>query len=144
MLDPRNVEKIAAEAAQRVGVAAVLRHAGGERVFQQVEECERFVERAPVNRDATFIALALPIASALLHYATTRKRLNDARQWVLTNWVGVGRPSDPITMLSVLTLIHIVNEGAARHRGDPEKAAVWSRIKRHLDKLLSGEEAAIA
>jgi hypothetical protein len=132
--DGDRIEQLAAEAVHLLGVDAVLDHAT-ETVFPQFEDCDRFAIASPAAADSTFIALSLPIANALIHYATSRRQMADAKSWLRREWPEVADAQDPTSTLAALTLMHIVNEAWRRYRDDPEKKEIWARIKERVDQF---------
>jgi hypothetical protein len=127
---PVVLEQIAAEAADIVGITRVMKRLS-DKLFDQIEECERFAEAAePLDANAIFIALSLPIANSLIHYATSEERLNRAQLWLRENWPN--QQSDPISALASLVLMYVVSEGWKQFRKDAARKAIWSRIRRRV------------
>ena len=136
---------MAAEAVAILGIDAVVNPRGGaDGILEQFADCERLAEKEPEETsDGAFVSTALPIASALIHYATTLERLDRAKLWVGTNWNRGPASADPANVLALLTLIYVVNVGLRRARSKPQEKLLWQRMRQRLEKLKSeGEEAA--
>ena len=133
VLDVR-IEQIAAEAVRLLGVDVVLDQAT-DAVLSQFEDCDLFAMKASSDADDIFIELSLPIANALIHYATSRHQMADAKSWLHREWPFLADAQDPTSTLAALTLMHIVNEGWRRYRTDPDKRDIWMRIQQRVEKF---------
>ena len=131
-----NIETIAKTAVEYLGVGEAIRREanreGADSLFARIEECDALAEDAPVSSDMMFLALSLPIANALIYFATNRERLSRARAWAAQNWPN---QEDPISTLAALTLIYIVETGWRQFQQDSEKSVIWSRINARVEKL---------
>lgn len=128
------VEAISVEAVRILGVARAVQ-AEADILFPRIEECDSFAEGAPVNADMMFLALSLPIANGLIHFATSRQKLNEARDWVWRRWKGQADEPDPISTLAALTLVYIIDQGWRHFKDVPEKRKIWQRIRTRVEKL---------
>ena len=140
------IERIAEEAVEKLEVANAI-HLERKALFSRIEECDKFASGAPVNPDMMFLALSLPIANGLIHFATSRQALKEARDWVRNNWRDQEHEPDPVSTLAALTLIYIVEQGYKEYKRDRERKETWKRIKERVEKLVdtrdddsSGEE----
>lgn len=127
-----------------LGIDAIVDPRGGaDGIFEQFLDCERLAEKETAGTsDGAFISTALPIASALIHYATTLERLERANRWVATNWRRGPSNADPANVLALLTLIYVVNVGLRRARSKPQEKLLWQGMQKRLEKLKSEGRAA--
>ncbi|HKO58707.1 MAG TPA: hypothetical protein VJ276_22770 [Thermoanaerobaculia bacterium] len=135
VLDPQ-VEKTAEQAVRILDIGDAIQ-AMSELLFQQIEDCEIVAETAPpAEQDPTFLALTLPLANNLIHYAAAVWDMEAARQWVHNHWPQGLPAKDPIATLAALTLIHLVNKGSEHFREDAARKDVWARIGQRIVKLI--------
>lgn len=95
-------------------------------IYLRLEESDAYAQSAPLHNDTVFMALSLPIASGVIHIASDRAELDEARRWVFEKWPGPH--PDPITILATLTLIYIAESGWRKYENNPEKRDQWQRI----------------
>lgn len=134
---PPGVLEIAAEAVRRLDVGGFIKEQMNP-IHRKLEESDAYAESSPVNGDMMFLALSLPITNGVIHIASTREALSEANKWVLEKWEGPH--PDPISILSALTLIDIVEEGWKTYKNDPDKREQWKRILRRVGKLSEDME----
>lgn len=138
---PRQPDVIDSAAEDAVRILALERlfqtPATAERIFAQIAKCDDFVEKErPPDPDATFTRMALELAQELILYASDRNGLDHARHWVSVN--GLLLDGDAMSVLSVLTLIHITNAAVKRYPRDRK----WARMKKRVEKLRPVRRAA--
>ena len=139
------IDTMAAEAVKILGIDAVLDPGpGSDGIFDQFADCERLAEKETQEQsDGAFISTALPIASALIHYATTLRRLDQGKAWVAEHWNRGPSGADPASVLALLTLIYVVNEGA-QHARKPQDKALWKKMQQRVAKLKDDRRRAAA
>ena len=123
---PQLVEK-AREAVTKLQIATFLDEHWSA-LFGKLEEADENAQTAPIDADMMFIVLSLPIASSVIHLASSRPALAEARRWVADEW---GKDADPVPILSALTLARIAVEGLAKN----SNSEVWQRIMARVAEL---------
>lgn len=104
------------------------------RIDDLIVNCEAPPAAADCDADsgASMAAAALPLAGRILLAGSSPA---DFRRAV--EWVGAILPAaDPVSVLSALTLIYLVDRGRASAWGNPNRAQAWERIDREIESLL--------
>jgi len=94
-------------------------------IFEKLEENYLSVKDQD-QAQLMFIAASLPLAAAVIHVGTTLEDFRRANKWVKESLPD----ADPVSILSTLTLIYIVNKGwqDAAGSGDEHKKMVWNEM----------------
>ena len=113
-------------------------------IDRKLLDCEKQASDTPVNGDMMFVAAALPIINGVIQIASDRSTMRRAMDWVQEQvWgrdeEGQKRDFDPVSVLSALTLIEVVNQ-AYRDAQKPDgrnraARAEWNRIMGRMRKL---------
>src|SRR6185295_12980898 len=133
-MDPERLDGLADEVVDKLGLQKALKEYDDE-VHARLKQANEDAEAAPMNSDMIFIALALPMVNGLIHFASTRARLQEAMKHMTNDWK-VSEEADPLSTLSALTLIHIANEALTkdgRANRHPEERETWSRIRKRIN-----------
>jgi len=130
------IDSVAGEAVRAAGVDRVFKNStSAKTIFEQIEKCNALVEEEDLDEaDESFLSMALPIANGLIHYATSRRLLDQAEEWIKDHWSGDFTLIDPASILAALTLIYVVNEGEKYYRGQA-KEKTWRRIRERIARL---------
>ena len=115
------------------------------RLLQKIKSIHYDAERSPVDSDMLFIALCLPVASGVIQVGSNAADLDAARQWVQENWGDKEKKyvPDAVSILSSLTLIHIVTVGLRQAQSSEDKEA-WKKIVERVATLTEDLDAALA
>jgi hypothetical protein len=135
-MTPERLDSLADEVVHKLGLQKALNEYGDE-VHARLKQANEDAEAAPMNSDMIFIALALPMVNGLIHFASTRGRLQEAMKHMTNDWK-VSDEADPLSTLSALTLIHIANRALAeggRSNRHPEERDTWSQIRKRIELL---------
>ena len=103
-------------------------------ICQAIEDFERGVSGADCDNDAAesntvFVAECLPLAARIVNAGATREDFQRA-----VEWVNESKPdADPVSVLSALTFIYLVQEGLEDSQRDCQ---IWKRIKRRVNNFL--------
>ena len=102
----------------------------------KLESFHTYAKTAPGNGDMIFMALSLPIANGVIHVGSDGDSLKRAKTWIQR--ATVGQNPDPFSILSVLVLIAIAQEGRRRHADSAEEKAIWEEIAERMENLARG------
>jgi hypothetical protein len=136
---PDPVNDIATEAVRRLDIAAFISK-NLDTLYEKLEEAERSV--AP-DDDIRFVALGEQVARLVINFASGRMNAFDAIAWVREAWKGKARDPDPMTILSMLSLMYIVEEGI-KQQHDPARHEAWSRFRRRLAAVSKADDLVAA
>lgn len=121
-----------------------------EPIEKKLLDCERQASDAPINNDMLFVAAALPIINGVIQIASDRTTMRKSIDWLQKQpWIKdkADADFDPVSVLSALTLIEVVNEAWRQTRAgkrNAANAAEWNSIIRRMRKLskeMDEEEA---
>lgn len=129
-----HVDDVAAKAVSLLDVTEFIRR-NIDGLYDKLEESDRLAAGSPMNDDVMFVALSLPAVQGIIQFASSRKDLDVAMKWVKDHWKDKSHDPDPMSILSALTLIYIVEEGVKRYEQDAERKKTWSRIRGRLGAL---------
>jgi hypothetical protein len=105
-------------------------------IYARLEECDRRVvtakDLAGGEADVIFIAECLPMVAAILHVGSTLRNYREGVKWISDSLPD----ADPVTVLSALTFLYIVEHGQVDARPDEAKMEVWRRISNRVSRLL--------
>ena len=102
----------------------------------KLESFHTYAKTAPGNGDMIFMALSLPIANGVIHVGSDGDSLKRAKTWIQR--ATTGRNPDPFSILSVLVLIAIAQEGRRRHSTSLKEKATWEEIAMRMENLARG------
>lgn len=123
----------ALEAVEHLGIADFIEQQRTA-IFKRLEQ--NFLHSADQHDQTAllFIAESLPIASAIIQVGSTMENFQRTRTWIRETVPD----ADYVSIMSVLTLIHLVRKGyeAALQSGDQQSKELWT-------KMLQGVRAAL-
>ncbi len=97
-------------------------------LYRKLEEAAQQAEHSPEPR-TSFMTSSLPIVNGLIHFASSRDRLDSAVAWAQRDTSNQAGVADPTSTLAALALLYIVDNGAQSHVGKPE---VWKEMQEFL------------
>ena len=105
-----------------------------EEIYKQLEENARRTREEGCEGKLMFMAESLPLISGIVHVGSSLENLTNATEWVRR----LLPKADPVSILSALTFIYIVEKGAQEFAAsqDAEKRNLLVRIGREVEGLL--------
>jgi len=104
------------------------------RLYDLITSCEDPLSAADCDVDSgsSMVTAALPLTARIVLAGSSEVDFRRAVAWVSA----VLPAADPVSVLSALTLIYLVNQGREGALGDPDRAQVWQRINCEVESLL--------
>jgi hypothetical protein len=109
-----------------------------EKRLMDAEERVREAGTKGMSREANvvFVAECLPFVAGIVHVGSSLEDFRNAKKWVMDNL----EHADPVSVLSALTFVYIVENGEASSTGNQEKLERWQSIHRRVDSLLNARK----
>ena len=126
-----DVDVVAAEAVRLLDVRDFIDH-NLDSLGVKLEEANRTAGTRDKESDARFAALSLAAVAMVIEYFSNKKDMAAAEAWVREYWGAETPGRDTKTILTALTLIYVVQQGAKRYADDPERGATWQEITARL------------
>jgi hypothetical protein len=95
-----------------------------------IDEESDAVRRAD-GRKVSILASLLTTVNVFINYASTRRRLDTALDWLRHDW-GAESQQEAVSLLGTMTLLYIVDAGMRLHASDPDKLKTWSRLRQYV------------
>lgn len=130
----KEVDDIATEAVRRLDIEAFISK-NLDTLYDKLEEADRTV---PPDDDIRFVALSEQMVRTVIYFASGRKDALDAMAWVREEWKNKTRDPDPMTILSMLSLMYIVKQGL--NQSDANRQEIWRRFSRRLATVTKAED----
>jgi hypothetical protein len=133
----KEVDDIATEAVRRLDIDGFIGK-NLDTLFEKLEEADR---SAPPDDDIRFVALSEQMVRTVIYFASGRKEALDAMAWVREEWKGKTRDPDPMTILSMLSLMFIVKEGMKQ--SDANRQETWRRFSKRLAAVTEEDDQVV-
>jgi hypothetical protein len=132
-----SVETAAARVVEELGIEqAVADHI--DLLHSRLTEDEVEALRSTGGKKLSLLAMLLPTVNVFINYASSRRRLTSALNWLRAEWGA--SPEEAVALLGTFTLLYITEKGLLLHAKDPAKVEDWSRLR----KCVSDVEAEVA
>jgi hypothetical protein len=140
MIDPMTqtfpeVDDVATEAVSLLDIEEFIEK-NLDILYEKIEEVDRTV---PQNDDVRFAALSEQLVRTVIYFASGRNESRQAIAWVNEQWKNKTENPDPMTILSMLTLMYIVKQGMKQ--SDPKRQQTWKRFNVRLASVSEPDDA---
>jgi hypothetical protein len=95
-----------------------------EEIHDDAEKVNARKEKS-VKGEMTFMGRSLPLTNGVIHIGSDRTGLRAAVDWARTTWEDW---PDPLSILTALTLVYIVERGWDENKHKADKRGTWARI----------------
>jgi len=119
------VDDVATQAVQRLDIEDDI-STNLDALYEKLKEADRV---AP-DDDVRFVASGEQLMRTIIYFTSGRKNALDAMAWVGEQWKGKTRDPNPMTILSMLALRYLVEEGM-KH-SDSDRIETWRRFRARL------------
>jgi hypothetical protein len=105
-------------------------------IFAKLESCDAHTKKLESDGTIMFITEILPLITAIIHVGSTSENFKDAKNWVRNSLP----EADPVSVLTAITFLYIVNRGRAKYSNSKEKSEVWKRICQRANTLMADND----
>lgn len=125
--------EMAERAARELGIESAVEEKIGL-LYDRLSDDEQDRHHGNAGRKLSLVTKFLPTVNIFINYASTRRKLNDALDWIQKEYE-IEDPEEAMSLLATLTLTWVAHVGRRLQRDDEKKLAMWDRIAKYVSDV---------